>query len=202
MTKCPRGHLNPSGWELCGECGAPIDSDDQAAATEQQTIGRLRTVWAAAGIVLLVGAAFVAGALVFRSEPRQMPSVTDPVAVREWWAGSHDTISGLRTAIDDSRRAVEQLDTAALQPACRQMHDLAGVRLPALLPSPDGELTSELAAAAGDAHEAAHMCLAAIAGSMNSYRGEFAATLDQAEANLTAAQGIIDEMVTTGVYTC
>lgn len=201
MAECPDGHVNPAHWELCGECGAPIESDDRTQeATDRAR--RHRTALGAVGVVLLIGLAFGAGALAFREWSQQSSATTDTAALRRWWASSHDTVSGLRSAIDDSRRAVERLDTAALQPACHRMHDLAGVRLPALLPGPDGELTSELQAAVGDAHDAAHMCLAAIAGSANSYRGEFAADLDQAEENLAAAQAIIDEIVTTDVYTC
>jgi hypothetical protein len=27
MMICPNGHPNPSGWSLCGECGAPLEGD-------------------------------------------------------------------------------------------------------------------------------------------------------------------------------
>lgn len=54
-------------------------------------------------------------------------------------------------------------------------------------------MTSELQAAAEDAHEAAHMCLAAAAGTVNSYVGEFAADLDQAQKHLTAAEDLIEK---------
>lgn len=90
-------------------------------------------------------------------------------------------------------------DAETLQKACQQLHDAAGVHVPARLPTPDPQLTSELQAAAQDAHEASHMCLAAAAGSMNSYRGEFAADIAQADKHLAAAQEIVDQSVTTSI---
>ncbi len=76
------------------------------------------------------------------------------------------------------------------------MHDAAGVDLQAHLPTPDPDLTSELAAATADAHAAAHMCLSAAPGSLNNYHGEFAADVDQADQHLTAAQELINKAVT------
>ena len=76
------------------------------------------------------------------------------------------------------------------------MHDTAGVELQAHIPTPDPELTSELRAAAEDAHAAAHMCLSVMAGSINNYRGEFPADLDQAEKHLMAAHEIVNEALT------
>ena len=76
------------------------------------------------------------------------------------------------------------------------MEDAAGVDLPAHLPTPDPDLTSELAAATADAHAAAHMCLSAAAGSVNNYHGEFAADVDQADKHLTAAQELINKALT------
>ena len=73
------------------------------------------------------------------------------------------------------------------------MEDAAGVDLPAHLPTPDPDLTSELAAATADAHAAAHMCLSAVAGSVNNYHGEFPADVGQADKHLTKAQKLINE---------
>ena len=68
--------------------------------------------------------------------------------------------------------------------------------LPAHLPTPDPDLTGELTAATADAHAAAHMCLAVLAGSVNSYDGEFVADVDQANKHLTAAQELINKALT------
>ena len=43
MVNCPNGHTNPAGWELCGECGAPIDTVEPEMSTWYQT------KWAIAG---------------------------------------------------------------------------------------------------------------------------------------------------------
>lgn len=76
------------------------------------------------------------------------------------------------------------------------MHDAAGVDLPAHLPTPNPDLTSELTAATADANAAAHMCLSAVAGSVNNYHGEFAADVDQADKHLTKAQELINKALT------
>lgn len=49
-------------------------------------------------------------------------------------------------------------------------------------------MTSELRASIDDAHAAAHMCLAAMAGSVNSYDGEFVSLVEEAARNVAAAQ--------------
>ncbi len=50
-----------------------------------------------------------------------------------------------------------------------------------------------LGAAIQDLHNAAHMCLSVIAGSMNSYGGEFSSDLQQGEKHLDAALAIINK---------
>jgi hypothetical protein len=88
-------------------------------------------------------------------------------------------------------------DRTAMQRACQQMHDAAAVDLQAHLPAPTQELTSELTAAATDAHDASHMCMSVLEGSMNSYDGEFPVDVKQAEKHLAAAEELISQAITT-----
>jgi hypothetical protein len=84
-------------------------------------------------------------------------------------------------------------DEAVLQKSCQDMHDAGAVDLRAHLPAPDADVTAEIDAAINDAHEASHMCLAAISGSLNSYAGEFDADLEQADKHLQAALAMINK---------
>ena len=97
-------------------------------------------------------------------------------------------------AVDIANGAVDkQLDPKLIEDACQRMEDTADVKLRARLPSPDQDLTAELGAAIQDIHAAAHMCLSVIAGSMNSYGGEFASDLQQGDKHLDAALAIINK---------
>ncbi|MCV7204310.1 hypothetical protein H7J71_20070 [Mycolicibacterium peregrinum] len=200
MPTCPNGHSNPAHWEFCNECGAPIDEPEDDSPAKFWP-GSRRKGWLVAGAVAVLLAGIGVGASVFAGGAGDQPSPrrdqAAASAVAQWWAQSHDDVSGFRAALHDSQQAIALQDAGALLKACQQLHDTAGVRIPARLPSPDSELTSELQAAAQDAHEASHMCLAAAAGSMNSYRGEFAADIAQADKHLAAAQEIVDQSVTS-----
>ena len=92
---------------------------------------------------------------------------------------------------------LELRDQAALEKSCQEMHDAGAVRLRAHLPAPDPDLTAELDAAINDAHDAAHMCLAALADSQNNYAGEFVSNLDQADKHLKAALDIVNKSLLT-----
>jgi hypothetical protein len=126
-------------------------------------------------------------------ETSSAPTNADVVAMQKWWSAAHEHFDELRGAVNDSESALERNDEAALQPACQKMHDAGVVKLRAHFPSPDPDLTAELDAAINDAHEAAHMCLAAVSGSQNNYAGEFVSNLDQAEKHLKAALDIVNE---------
>lgn len=202
MSTCPNGHSNPSHWEFCNECGAPIDDPEGAGSAVSWPRSRRKGILAAGSIaavlfVMGVGAAVLVAGHGEQTSPRRDPAAASAVA--KWWAESHADVSGFRAALHDSQQAIAMQDAEALQKACQQLHDAAGVQVPARLPTPDPQLTSELQAAAQDAHEASHMCLAAAAGSMNSYRGEFAADIAQADKHLAAAQEIVDQSVTTSI---
>ncbi|MGV0596719.1 hypothetical protein [Mycolicibacterium porcinum] len=200
MPTCPNGHSNPAHWEFCNECGAPIDEPEDASPATLWPES-MRKGWLVAGAVAVLLAGIGVGATVFAGGNSDQPSASRDQAaasaVARWWAQSHDDVSGFRAALHDLQQAISMQDAGVLQKACQQLHDAAGIRIPARLPSPDSELTSELQAAAQDAHEASHMCLAAAAGSMNSYRGEFTADIAQADKHLAAAQEIVDQSVTS-----
>ena len=194
MATCPNGHRNPARWEFCNECGEPIDDSGKPWALAWRRSGtRVLLAVGCAALVTGVGAAV----LIARNGEQAKPTGVEAAssAVAEWWSASNDDVSGFAAALHDSNRAIELQDAGALMKACQQLHETAGIRVPAHLPTPDPELTSELQAAVMDAHEASHMCLAAAAGSMNSYRGEFAADMEQADKHLAAAQEIVDRAV-------
>jgi hypothetical protein len=120
--------------------------------------------------------------------------MADSAALRQWWSTVDQHVDQLKKAVDTANGAVEeQLDPNLIKDACQQMHDAAQVKLQAHLPSPDPDLTAELAAAIQDLHAAAHMCLSVIAGSMNSYGGEFTSDLQQGEMHLDAALKIVNK---------
>ncbi|WP_370329199.1 hypothetical protein [Mycolicibacterium hippocampi] len=188
MAECPSGHPNPAGWEFCGECGAPIDP----AADEAERRYWARARWALVGITVLVVA--ICGVLVvafFGDERRSggaAPPTSGESAFADWVAVAGSHVKELETLLDDAQRAMESFDRRGLQTACENLHEVSAVDLPAHLPTPDPDLTSELRAATEDAHAAAHMCLAALAGSVNSYDGEFVTLLEEAVRNVAAAQ--------------
>lgn len=193
MATCPNGHHNPPGFELCAECGAPIEEREAEAATAWY-----RTKWAligASGVVALVVLAASVVLAMDRGGDRSESEVANPTsqeAIREWWSTAHTPVTELRETIDAARRSLTRMNPAGLEEACQDMHDLAGVDVPTYLPAPTPELSSELTAATEDAHDAAHMCLALAAGSQNLYSGEFLSSVEQAERRLVHVQEIIN----------
>lgn len=117
--------------------------------------------------------------------------------MQQWWSGAREHFTELQGAVKDSRAALKRQDEPALERSCQQMHDAGVVDLRAHLPSPDPDLTAELDAAITDAHDAAHMCFAAMSGSLNNYFGEFGSDLDQAEMYLSAALDIVNKHLLT-----
>ena len=191
MLNCPEGHPNLPGFEFCGECGAPLEEEPADAEAWY------RAKWAivGAGILAVIVLAGVAVALaVTRAHgptDSSPPASERAAAIEEWWSGAKDHVEALQDVLDDSQRAVERLDDKGLETACQEMHDLAAVDVRAHLPSPDPDVTSELQAAIEDAHEAAHMCLAAAAGTVNKYGAEFIADVDQAGKHVTAVKDLV-----------
>ncbi len=194
MVKCPEGHLNPSDWQFCGECGSPIES------TPSLFSGRWsRKTWAmvGAGVVAIAAISISAVALVNRGDDTRAsaPTSTGSEAVLEWWAGAREPFAALQDSLDDAQRALVDRDRSAMKQACQRMHDNSAVKLQVHLPAPTEELTSELTAAATDAHEASHMCMSVLEGSMNSYDGEFPVDVKQAEKHLAAAEELITQAI-------
>lgn len=194
MLICPNGHHNPAHQQLCQVCDAlivPTSAENTRSARRRSVL-----LFTSAGAILL--AVVVAGLVAVvvtngRGTPRP-PDEVDSAAVRQWWSTAREHFDELKDAVDVANGAVEkQLDPKLIKDSCQQMHDAADVKLQAHLPSPDRALTAELGAAIQDLHAAAHMCLSVIAGSMNSYGGEFEADLQQGEKHLDAALAIINK---------
>src|SRR5512139_235600 len=188
MVTCPHGHPNPPGWTLCGECGAPIEQPDV------ESTAWYRTKWAlvGAGVVAVLVIVAAAAALVMDNRGDRADSADVTTArqqeMSQWWGDVRAPFTDLQDSLADSQRAVQEADSDALEQACQRMHDSSAVELQSHLPAPDADLTSEVAAAADDAHAAAHMCLSVTAGSTNAYDGEFTVNLQQAEQHLRRAR--------------
>lgn len=182
--------MNPVDWELCGECGSPIERTPEMG---HPCWYRSKWItWAAAlGAVAAVSAtAGVLGSQATGTDTTARPSA-DVQELIAWWSNAEKSVLHLRQSLKDSQQALIDVDRGAMRQACEQMHDTAAVELGAQLPAPTPLITSELRAAAEDAHAASHMCLAVLAGSTNSYGGEFPAAIEQAEQHLGAAKDLI-----------
>jgi hypothetical protein len=112
-------------------------------------------------------------------ETASAPTTTEITAMQRWWSPAHEHFDKLQGAVDDTREGLKRQDEVVLQKSCQDRHDAGAVDLRAHLPAPDSDLTAEIDAA--NAHEAAHMCLAAVSRSLNNYAGEFVANLNQAD---------------------
>lgn len=192
MVECPQGHPNPAGWQLCGECGSPIEVTPDLSHDVWY-----RANWAIVGAsvlaVIALSAAIVA-ILATGGDGQPGPPAeasTDKATILEWWSQARAPFTDLQGSLSDAQRALATVDRTAMDEACRQMHDTAAVDLRAHLPAPTPELTSELEAATEDAHAAAHMCRSVLARSTNSYDGEFPVGVEEAEEHLLAAQELV-----------
>ncbi|WP_019971550.1 hypothetical protein [Mycobacterium sp. 141] len=183
MPKCPNGHRNPKNQQLCSQCDALIVANAAHRPSSGSPWRYAVPVSVATSILLATALGFAVGHNVVPETPR-----TDVhTSTQHWWVVARPSFDELRNSLLDTRSALARQDTSALGTVCRTLHDAAVVKLRAQLPAPDPQLTAELDAAINDAHDAAHMCLAAISGSQNNYGGEFRSALDQADRNLTAA---------------
>ncbi|WP_123024417.1 hypothetical protein [Mycolicibacterium stellerae] len=162
-------------------------------------MNRRRWIVVGAGVaaaLLLVVAGTVGFVLVSGSkgDTSSAPKDVEGAAVRQWWSTAQGDFEELKDTLATANRAVDkQVDPNQIEDTCQQLHDTAQVKLQAHLPSPDPDLTAEIAAAIQDIHNASHMCLSVIAGSMNSYGGEFSSDLQQGEKHLEAALDIINK---------
>ena len=121
--------------------------------------------------VILTGVLVVIVANRSEPEPARPPTSVDAIAMQQWWSAASEHFDELQSALEDSRAALERRDEPALEPSCQERID----------------------AAINDAHNAAHMCLSAVAGSLNNYAGEFESNLDQADKHLKAALDIVNK---------
>jgi hypothetical protein len=195
MPTCPNGHRNPRNQQLCEECDALI----MPASPKRSLSDRAWWVIISASVAAVVLAAVLGVVVTHRAEPETFsaPTTAETTAMQQWWSAAHEHFDELQGAVDDSRAALERQDEAVLQKSCQDMHDAGAVDLRAHLPAPDPDLNAELDAAINDAHDAAHMCLAALNGSLNNYAGEFVSNLDQAAMHLKAALGIVNKSLLT-----
>lgn len=190
MPTCPNGHRNPRHQQLCAECDALI-----VPAKNRSLSGRALWMIVSTSVVavILTGVLVVIVANRSEPEPARPPTSVDAIAMQQWWSAASEHFDELQSALEDSRTALERRDEPALEPSCQEMHDAGVVKLRAHLPAPDPDLTAEIDAAINDAHNAAHMCLSAVAGSLNNYAGEFESNLDQADKHLKAALDIVNK---------
>jgi hypothetical protein len=190
MTTCPNGHHNPKNQQLCTICDAMI-----VPAQERSLSGRAWWAIIATSIVATVALAAVLISIVTHRTPEtsSAPTTAADAAMQQWWAAAQEHFDTLQNAVEDTRKGLADQDEAVLQKSCQDMHDAGAVDLRAHLPAPDPDVTAEIDAAINDAHEASHMCLAAISGSLNSYAGEFDADLEQADKHLQAALAMINK---------
>lgn len=190
---CPLGHSNPSGWEFCGTCGTPLETVSRGWFAGWRRPGRQAALTAGLMVAATVASIVALNGSEVANSPSAASVPVDKGSFAQWWSSAEHYFTELRDDIDVAQDAGRTQDASALEEACQSMHDVSAVRLQALMPTPTRALTAELEAATQDAHGAAHMCLAAAAGSRNSYLGEFQASIDQAERHLRAAQRIINE---------
>lgn len=190
MPKCPNGHSNPKTQLLCSECDALIPPPSKRSSDRTLRIVLSTSVAAAAILAVVLGVIVTDRP---GSQASSAPTTSAAAAIQQWWSAAHDSFDELQSAVSDSQQALDRQDGATLEKSCQSMHDAGAVNLKAHLPSPDPELTAELDAAITDSHEAAHMCLSAVHGSLNNYAGEFVADLDQAAKHLKAALHLVSK---------
>jgi hypothetical protein len=154
-----------------------IMSDDDAAPdasspdTEPIVTGAPRRRWKVPVVGLTAVALLTVATMVpfVLNDHRSFESYsvkTSSASVERWWADNHGEVEALQTAISDVQHALTIVDAAAVSAGCQRMHDAAELKLKASLPTPQADLTTDVAGAIEDAHSAAHMCLAALATTM------------------------------------
>lgn len=184
-----------------------IMSDDDAAPdasspdTEPIVTGAPRRRWKVPVVGLTAVALLTVATMVpfVLNDHRSFESYsvkTSSASVERWWADNHGEVEALQTAISDVQHALTIVDAAAVSAGCQRMHDAAELKLKASLPTPQADLTTDVAGAIEDAHSAAHMCLAAEAGTSNNYAGEFRSEMEQAQRQLRAAQDLVNKLLT------
>jgi hypothetical protein len=188
-------YSNPSDRKSTGQVGVPVAPGGEPSITRS----RRRANWFIGALAIALfagGAAGIAVANHPRSIESARPATSSATALHQWWAGADKAFTDMRDASDDVDQALSHFRPGALAAACQHMNDAAEVKMQSHLPSPDQKLTAELNAAIKDFHFAAHLCLAAVAGSPANYDGEFLSLMAQGNKHMQTAQGIIDQRLT------
>lgn len=153
---------------------------------------RWKPIAAVLGVIAIGGAAAVGGFAVGRGTSiGPMSSLPNEKSVEQWWTDHRADVAALRSSIHQSQDALGRENLSALSAACLRMHDDAVITLKSDLPAPERGLDSEIRGAIEDAHAASHMCLAAEAGSINNYAGEFRSQMAAADRQLKAAEDAV-----------
>ena len=100
-------------------------------------------------------------------------------AIDRWWTEVSPYVTDLQSLLDDSRRAANSDDKPAMQAACQKLYDTAEIQL-----QEHAELTAEVRSVIEDSHQAAHMCLAYVNGSVMYDGGQFHSYLDEVRRHL------------------
>jgi len=179
--------------------GADSTSPDMGPIASGTSCRRWRGLAIAIGIAVVTVLTVVTVApLAIRDHRSIVPAAERPDAapLQRWWAESHGDVEALQGTIYDTQHALAIRNPDAVAASCQRMHDAGELTLKARLPAPDPVLTTDLAGAIEDAHAAAHLCLAAEAGSLTNYAGEFHSDLEQAVRQLQAAQDLVNKLMT------
>lgn len=192
MVSYPNGHPNQP-----GQWGAPI-APGYAPSITRSTRRAKWLMGAAIAVLVFVTATIGTVAVTNHTQRAGSPSPTAPptIVLQQWWAGAHNDFTEMQNASQDVDQAFRNFRPGALAAACQHVHDAAEVWMQSHLPSPNPELTAELHAAVEDFHSAAHMCLAAAAGSTINYDAEFFSLMRQANMHMRAAHKIINQLLT------
>lgn len=178
--------------EIPPSSGSPVDTVRRPRTARYRELAAVLTV-----VVML--ALLILTVLLLADEPNRSDDAERAEHARrtvftQWWSATYPDVSALQDVLDEAQRALNHREPLALASACQIMHDVAAVKVPAHLPAPDGDVGAQLAAAAEDAHSAAHMCLSVIEQTANNYDAEFLSSLEQAGRQVKVA------MSTAGDY--
>ena len=195
MTTSAYEYPNPPDRESTGQDGVPTGPGSEPSATGP----RRRAKWFIGGALAIALFAGGAAGIAVANHTRQIDSrgtaTSSVTALQQWWAGAEKDFTDMRNASADVDQAFSRFKPGALAAACQHVQDAAKVKMQSHLPSPDPKLTAELNAAIKDFHFAAHLCLAAVAGSPGNYDGEFLSLMARANKHMRAAQDIIAQML-------
>jgi hypothetical protein len=186
---------NRSDRESTGQDGVPIAPGSEPSITGS----RRRAKWFIGGVLVIALSAAGAAGIAVANHTWHIgsagPATSSVTALQQWWAGAERDFTDMRNASEDVDQAFSRFRPGALAAACQHVHDAAEIRMQSRLPSPNRKLTAELSAAIKDFGFAAHLWLAAVAGSPENYDGELLSLMAQANKHMRAAQNVIDQLL-------